>query len=60
MRDGVARLTMSRDQVRAIAARDIEAARASAQALMDAGIIPAPDQALLQEDFQWACDASGQ
>jgi malate dehydrogenase (oxaloacetate-decarboxylating) len=60
VRDGVARLSLSREQVRAIAARDIEAARASARALMEAGIIPAPDQALLQEDFQWACDASGQ
>ena len=60
IRDGVARVTMSREEVRAIAARDIQSARDSAAALMDAGLIPAPDQALLQEDFQWACDASGE
>jgi malate dehydrogenase (oxaloacetate-decarboxylating) len=60
VRDGVARVSMSREQVRDIAARDIDAARASARALMDAGLIPAPDQALLQEDFQWACDRSGE
>jgi malate dehydrogenase (oxaloacetate-decarboxylating) len=60
IRDGVARVSMTRDQVRAAAARDIETARASARALMEAGLIPAPDQALLQEDFQWACDTSAE
>jgi malate dehydrogenase (oxaloacetate-decarboxylating) len=56
IKDGVARVTMTRDKVRAIARHDIELSRRTSQMLMDKGLIEKPGQSILQEAFQWACD----
>lgn len=52
--DGVARVTMTRDEVFRIAEKDIKHARDITHHLADKGFISEPDPSMLEEALQWA------
>jgi malate dehydrogenase (oxaloacetate-decarboxylating) len=54
IKDGVARIKMSRDEVFAKATEDIENARKTAQKLTELGLIKSPTINMLQEALDWA------
>ena len=54
IKDGVARVTMTRDEVFRIAEKDIKHARDITQHLADEGFISEPDPEMLEEALQWA------
>lgn len=54
IKDGVAHLTMSRDEVYAKATEDIENARRTTLKLTELGLIKSPDIHMLQEAMDWA------
>ncbi|MGE5425207.1 MAG: NAD(P)-dependent malic enzyme [Syntrophothermus sp.] len=56
IKDGVARVTMTRDEAFEIAARDIEYARGLTKSLSDNGFIKDPPMEMIQESLQWAID----
>jgi malate dehydrogenase (oxaloacetate-decarboxylating) len=56
VKEGVARVNVPRQEVYERAKKDIDEARASVKALLDAGLIKQPPERLVQEAFQWACD----
>lgn len=56
VKEGVARITMTRDEVYKIAMQDIELSRSLTQEMMKKGFIQEPPQEMLQDAFQWAVD----
>ena len=56
VKEGVARVKLSRKDVLERAKHDIEESRASVKALLDAGLIKQPPEKLAQEAFEWACN----
>ncbi|HNW88558.1 MAG TPA: NADP-dependent malic enzyme [Bacteroidales bacterium] len=54
IKDGVARINMTREEVFTKAEKDIKDARAMTQSLVDAGFIEKPHQDMLQEAIDWA------
>ena len=56
VKEGVARINLTRQQVLERARHDIDESRASVKALLDAGLIKQPPEKLAQEAFEWACN----
>ncbi len=56
IKDGVARIHLSREEAFNKAKADIEHARTMTQSLMDQGFIKKPPEEMLQEALQWAVD----
>ncbi len=54
MEEGLARLSMSRDEIYAAAEKDIKEARELTQMMIDSGYIKQPPQQMLQDAFEWA------
>lgn len=54
IKDGVARVHLTREEVFSIAQKDITHARDITHLLSDKGFIPMPDQSMLDEALQWA------
>ncbi len=54
IKDGVAKVTMTRDEVYAIAKEDIDYARNLTDMITDKGFIKAPPQEMIQEALEWA------
>lgn len=54
IKDGVARITMTRDEVYSIAKKDIDYARNLTDMITDKGFIKAPPQEMIQEALEWA------
>lgn len=54
IKDGVARINISREEAYRLAEKDITEARAMTQMLVDQGFIKQPPQNLLQEAIDWA------
>jgi len=56
IKDGVARITMTREEAFNIAKRDIEYARNLTTSLTENGYIKSPDQDMLQDALKWAVE----
>jgi len=56
VKEGVARVNLSRKEVLERARHDIDESRASVKALLDAGLIKQPPEKLVQDAFEWACN----
>lgn len=56
IKDGVARIEMTRNEAFEIAKKDIEYARNMTQSLMKEGFIPDPPDEILQESINWAIE----
>jgi len=56
IKDGVARITMTREEAFKIAKRDIDYARNLTASLTENGYIKSPDQDMLQDALKWAVD----
>ena len=56
IKDGVARITMTREEAFNIAKRDIEYARNLTASLTENGFIKAPEQDMLQDALKWAVE----
>ena len=56
IKDGVARVIMTRKEAFEIARRDIEYARNLEKTLMDTGYIPEPPKDMLQHALDWAIE----
>jgi malate dehydrogenase (oxaloacetate-decarboxylating) len=54
IKDGVARIKMSKDEAYRIAKKDIDHARAVTNSLVDTGFIAKPPQKMLQDAVDWA------
>ena len=54
IQDGLARVTMTREEAFAKTAADIKYARATVKALADEGLIRQPPQEMLQDALEWA------
>jgi malate dehydrogenase (oxaloacetate-decarboxylating) len=55
VKEGVARINLTRAQVLERARHDIDESRACVKTLLDAGLIKTPPEKLVQEAFEWAC-----
>jgi malate dehydrogenase (oxaloacetate-decarboxylating) len=55
VKEGVARVPLSRKDVLDRARKDIDESRQSVKALLDAGLIKQPPEKLVQDAFEWAC-----
>jgi malate dehydrogenase (oxaloacetate-decarboxylating) len=55
VKEGVARIKLSRQEVLERARKDIADSRASVDALLKAGLIKRPPEKLAQDAFEWAC-----
>ncbi len=55
VKEGVARINLSRQEVLERARHDIDESRATVKALIDAGLIKQPPEKLVQDAFEWAC-----
>ncbi len=56
VKEGVARINLSRSEVLERAKKDIAESRASVDALLKANLIRRPPESMIQDDFVWACD----
>ena len=54
MKEGLARLSLTREEIYAAAERDIKEARELTRMMIDGGYIQQPPQEMLQEAFEWA------
>ena len=54
MKEGLARLNLTREEIYAAAERDIKEARELTRMMIDGGYIQQPPQEMLQEAFEWA------
>ena len=56
IKDGVARITLTRDEIFKIAKDDIEMARSMTDLLMKNNFIPQAPETMINEAFEWAID----
>jgi len=55
IKEGVARIKLSRDEVLARAKKDIAESHKTVDTLLDAGLIKRPPEKMVQDAFDWAC-----
>jgi malate dehydrogenase (oxaloacetate-decarboxylating) len=55
IKEGVARINLSRDEVYNRAKKDIDESRRTVSTLLDAGLIKKPSEKMVQDAFEWAC-----